>query len=251
MAKLLAFITTVLFVAGIAQPCQPPALAAAPQQAAVETLPLLPESSAADKAHWLAYGALYEVLNHNRVKGYDQLECKLCRDNAPNRSISLSQAWGIYSRDSALERLDRFFAPGRYPGYEQIYHEYLRDKAAADRELLNQIDIAQISLAKHLRYGDADFDRVKTVSAWDFMRCANLVKVCYNIGYITEEEAWIYLRENAAMADAVFDSWQDYFISFMLGRVISYATTGTDEYVLAAKRLFEDRDCEWDYAFYP
>lgn len=243
---LLVFILIGFFFAGMTPVSyEAPISVTSPQKSAIEKLPYVSESEETEREHWLAFSALYEVLEHNRVTGYEQLYCQTCRDEDALHRNGLAQSWGIIDRDSALERINRFFEPSRYPSYEQKYQEFLQDRASADKEIINKIDIAETSLAKYLHYGAADFKRVETVAGWDFMRCASMVKAAYNLGYITEEEAWVYLRENAVMAEAVFETWQDYFISFMLGRVISYRTADTDAYVLAARKLFEDPNCEW------
>ena len=246
LRRFLALMLSIFLFAGISPVLYPAnGLAMATQKEGMETLPIIPEASEAEKAHYLAFSALYEVLNHFRVQGYDQLYCQLCRDHDEALRDSISQYWGIVDRDSALERLNRFFQPGRLQRYEDEYQAYQRDKSSVSKEVIKKINIAETALVKHLRCNAEDLKRVNTIAGWDLMRCANLTKTCYNLEYITEEEAWLFLQANAERAEAIFETWQDYFISFMMGRVLSYSTEQMDAYVISARLLFWDPACEW------
>lgn len=80
----------------------------------------------------------------------------------------------------------------------------------------------QEELTKKLSFTQSDFDRVNTIAAWDFDRAVNIARWSYILGYITEEQAWIYIERAANEASDVFESWKDYFTSFAFGRAIAY-----------------------------
>ena len=66
----------------------------------------------------------------------------------------------------------------------------------------------------------AQVEAVKSAYAWDLCRAASLAKWCYWCQYITETEMWDILQKVSEIAKEQGKNWQEYTISFLLGRTI-------------------------------
>lgn len=78
----------------------------------------------------------------------------------------------------------------------------------------------QKAIAKKLEIELEQVEAVKTAYAWDECRAASLSKWCYWCGFISEEEMWSFLQKISEIAKQNSKNWQDYMVSFLLGRTI-------------------------------
>ena len=78
----------------------------------------------------------------------------------------------------------------------------------------------QKQIAKGLGIEVAEVEAVKSAYAWDLCRAASLAKWCYWCKYLTEAEMWEVLNQVSAIAKEQGKNWQEYTISFLLGRTI-------------------------------
>nr|WP_255452998.1 DUF1266 domain-containing protein [Aneurinibacillus sp. XH2] len=101
------------------------------------------------------------------------------------------------------------------------------------------------AMMKKLSFTQSDFDRVNTIAAWDFDRAVNIARWSCILGYITEEQAWGYMKRAADSASHIFQSWKDYFISFAFGRAIAYEGDIYD-ILWNGKELLEEKDSIWN-----
>lgn len=58
----------------------------------------------------------------------------------------------------------------------------------------------------------------KTAIAWDLVRIANLGRWAFHCGYLSEAEMWQVMQVAADAAHGHFASWEEYGLSFTLGR---------------------------------
>ena len=62
----------------------------------------------------------------------------------------------------------------------------------------------------------------KTAIAWDLVRIANLGRWAFHCGYLSEAEMWQVMQVAADAAHGHFASWEEYGLSFTLGRGVWY-----------------------------
>jgi hypothetical protein len=65
-----------------------------------------------------------------------------------------------------------------------------------------------------------DGDFAIHADAWDFGRIVFISRVAYSLGYITENEAWSYIYKVTDMAQKLYNNWEDYATSYLLGRAM-------------------------------
>ncbi|EFR95145.1 conserved hypothetical protein, partial [Listeria innocua FSL J1-023] len=58
---------------------------------------------------------------------------------------------------------------------------------------------------------------LKTYGAFDLDRLGYIVRVCYSLDLINEEQAWGFLEELWNAATMHFDDWDEYFVSYLNG----------------------------------
>lgn len=61
-------------------------------------------------------------------------------------------------------------------------------------------------------------DKVKTYGAFDLDRLGYIVRVCFSVGFLSEEQAWNCLEQLLEDAATHFESWDDYIVSFLNGQ---------------------------------
>lgn len=63
-----------------------------------------------------------------------------------------------------------------------------------------------------------NFYQTQTTLAWDLERAATLTRYAFTAGFIAEDAAWRYLKTIICRAQQSFQTWEDYVVSFLLGR---------------------------------
>lgn|GEM_PF-2395633 len=83
------------------------------------------------------------------------------------------------------------------------------------------------------------------VSAWNLARAVFLSRCCFDYGYITEKEAWDFIWQARQCALEKFKNWQEFSISYLLGRGIHFGTNSSISFdgiiSISQKLLKEDK----------
>ncbi|MCD7936919.1 MAG: DUF1266 domain-containing protein [Tannerellaceae bacterium] len=104
------------------------------------------------------------------------------------------------------------------------YEELLEDKVIRNKE-----DIP--------RYG---------VTGWDCGRLNFLARLCYDAGYISEQQAWVYIDKAYFLAKKTFTGWEDFGKSYVIGRAM-WGGEGSENSGIAdiASHLCSDPESPW------
>lgn len=121
----------------------------------------------------------------------------------------LRRQWEITDTASAKETISDLLAEKR-----SLQFRHLLTQTSPE---LSKI---QKQIAKGLEIELAQVEAVKSAYAWDLCRAASLAKWCYWCQYITETEMWDILQKVSDTAKEQGKNWQEYTISFLLGRAI-------------------------------
>ena len=121
----------------------------------------------------------------------------------------LRRQWEITDTASAKETISDLLAQKR-----SLQFRHLLTQTSPE---LSKI---QKQIAKGLETELAQVEAVKSAYAWDLCRAASLAKWCYWCQYITETEMWDILQRVSEIAKEQGKNWQEYTISFLLGRTI-------------------------------
>ena len=121
----------------------------------------------------------------------------------------LRRQWEITDTASAKETISDLLAEKR-----SLQFRHLLTQTSPE---LSKI---QKQIAKGLEIELAQVEAVKSAYAWDLCRAASLAKWCYWCQYINETEMWDILQKVSDTAKEQGKNWQEYTISFLLGRTI-------------------------------
>ncbi|WP_088840915.1 DUF1266 domain-containing protein [Listeria sp. ILCC797] len=61
-------------------------------------------------------------------------------------------------------------------------------------------------------------DKVKIYGAFDLERLGYIVRVCFSVGFLTEDQAWNCLEQLWEDSTEHFENWDDYMVSFLNGQ---------------------------------
>ena len=97
----------------------------------------------------------------------------------------------------------------------------------------------QKQIAKGLGIEVAQVEAIKSAYAWDLCRAASLAKWCYWCQYLTETEMWDILQKVSDTAKEQGKGWQEYTISFLLGRTIQ--GFDLEDLIILTSQLFHSK----------
>lgn len=149
---------------------------------------------------------------------------------------SLSQWWGIVDNASALETIGWLLNEGHRVYYDRL-SPILRDVPAAQKsqrkalitqlfedtekatEYLNNLEATQEQL-KEDGFVTSESDWELGILAWDTGRAVNVIRMCYDAGYISEAAAWDAISFAARLSSEKFRSWKELGKSYAIGRAM-------------------------------
>ncbi|MBC2262453.1 DUF1266 domain-containing protein [Listeria sp. FSL L7-0091] len=130
-----------------------------------------------------------------------------------NRGAKVMKYWlpmfGINDSRSAVEIISTWIEGNDYYGEvpQNVTSTVINDIAKASRKK----DFNKDSLV-------SSAEKIKTFGAFDLERLGYLVRVCFSLDLLTEEQSWEFL--NKFWEDAVlhFENWDDYIVSYLNGQ---------------------------------
>ena len=140
----------------------------------------------------------------------------------------LRRQWEITDTASAKETISDLLAEKR-----SLQFRHLLTQTSPE---LSKI---QKQIAKGLEIELAQVEAVKSAYAWDLCRAASLAKWCYWCQYITETEMWDILQKVSEIAKEQGKNWQEYTISFLLGRTIQ--GFDLEDLIILTSQLFHSK----------
>lgn len=155
---------------------------------------------------------------------------------------SLSQSWGINNNKEAVDTLNYLVDGGHRVIFDVVYNAFLLDSKQQQNNLISsKIDETASDYEENVHKA---FDQlqnlidtwseltknnvVKTTEdlkkynnkAWDYGRLAQISRLCYDCGYISEEKAWEFINKAFKMTLEDFDSWESFSKSYIIGRAM-------------------------------
>jgi hypothetical protein len=166
-------------------------------------------------------GIMTEINNSNR----NSLSASTMDEKGKNSWLTvLSRDWGITTREELLETLDRTENSGHAAPFREI-QEIIREISSAkdefemtavlmkyswDQTKFNRFSYVMANWAQHYN---------RTIKAWDLGRNISLCRWGYNVGFITEDEAWKKIFYYANLIQSLYNSWEEYGYDYFMGRI--------------------------------
>lgn len=195
-----------------------------------------------EKQHLLAYGAILALYRLESPRTLQVME------NPEILKDGLSAAWEVNNTEEAIQTLEWLLSEGHRTKFNELLLALKTGQSFTEEEVGKSqecYESAQEGMMKRLSFTKSDFDQVNTIAAWDFERAINIARWSYIVGYLTEDQAWNYIERAANAASPIFQSWNEYFISFAFGRAIAYEGKIND-IIWKGKELLDDKDSIWN-----
>jgi hypothetical protein len=171
------------------------------------------------------------ILSHLNGYGFSELAPFASGTaSATLEAASIKSSWGIYDRATLLDNLNKLVKAG---------HSAIFDRCAAVIAANPGLDPegwaalgADPSLSAPRFAFVRDYGPLAhgaSLRAWDFSRLVYLARDGYALGFLSEEEAWSWLREAADALRDDYSSWLDFGQAYILGRRFWGSTDGDDK----------------------
>ena len=140
----------------------------------------------------------------------------------------LRQQWEIIDTASAKQTISDLLAQKRSLQFRHLLTPPSPELSKIQKHIANGlgIELAQV-------------EAVKSAYAWDLCRAASLAKWCYWCQYISETEMWNILQKVSDIAKEQGKNWQEYTISFLLGRTIQ--GFDLEDLIILTSQLFHSK----------
>ena len=140
----------------------------------------------------------------------------------------LRQQWEIIDTASAKQTISDLLAQKRSLQFRHLLTQTSPELSKIQKQIANGlgIELAQV-------------EAVKSAYAWDLCRVASLAKWCYWCQYISETEMWNILQKVSDIAKEQGKNWQEYTISFLLGRTIQ--GFDLEDLIILTSQLFHSK----------
>lgn len=174
------------------------------------------------------------------------------QENILKNKNMLLNSWGVDDRESASETVEwlkseghrfefrRFIIP-LYRLSDAQYKAFLGSKS--NQEFIDKLDYFYFHL-NETENGDRLID--PGVLAWDYCRLVYMVGAAYNVGYLSNEEAWNEIMNAAQLIQKSYSSWKEMASSYAEGR---YYWGGEERFLQCKKAndilLYTDRESPW------
>ncbi len=165
----------------------------------------------------LTFGAILFCYRYEKV--FDMLP----KGRLETIVYGLKNQWGINNSTEAKQVFNNLLMLKRSSEFDQ----YQRNTPEWTK--------TQSRIAKELKMDIAEVQRTTSTYAWDTCRAVSLARWCFWVGYITEDEMWSICNRAAEIASGKGIDWNDYTVSFMLGR--EFQGLGIDDVVPACNWL--------------
>ncbi|UKS27874.1 DUF1266 domain-containing protein [Paenibacillus sp. HWE-109] len=172
---------------------------------------------------------------------------------------NLADYYGIVDRDTALSTLDWLSSRGHRVYFEAIKQFISGLSTAIDEtDLEEEQKVSTYEYIQNLNTSIEDLIKNKhikkkvdlstqSVVGWDMGRLVLVTRCCYELAYISEEEAWNYIRKAHRECQNTYLDWKEFADGYIIGRCM---WGGSDMMrhggiMGIAKGLLEDDESPW------
>ena len=166
----------------------------------------------------LSFGAPMLVYNDEKVDTIDS------DADVETIKYTLEDWWNVTDRDSTLGIVKWLLEDGHHTEADESLAEIhkcglkniSREERCDEESKMGDVCLIMESM---LENGWCPKDRIPdSVIAWDLVRVVNLGRWAYLCGYVNEDEMWQIMQVAADTALKHFSSWEEYGLSFVMGR---------------------------------
>ena len=195
----------------------------------------------------LAFGAPMLVYNDENV---DSIDCP--EEDVESIRSTIESWWNVTDRESTLEIVKWLLEEGHHAEADKALEKVRKQglgnilQEELDDEESKMGDVCLIAESM-LENGWCPAGQMpESVIAWDLVRVVNLGRWAYFCGYLTGDEMWQIMQAAADKALEHFSSWEEYGMSFVMGRGVWHGDPDDSETAYEiVSLLLEDNESPW------
>jgi hypothetical protein len=190
--------------------------------------------------------ALTGIMTERNKSNYNTLNSSELNERNKNIWLeTLRRDWGINNREDLLQTLDKMENNGHanaLKNTQQIITEIMEENGSFYIIAVYnkyQLDSKQYNYLKFTIMNWNIFSN-RSILAWDLGRNIALCRWGYDVGFLTEEEAWEKIMYYAKIIQPLYKSWEGYGYDYYMGRVFWASGFGEDmAYLLETYQIYQ------------
>ena len=169
----------------------------------------------------------------------------------------LEKWWGINDRYELIAAIKKLENNGHNEVYKKLTNILKSNPKENIESIYYKYNLSRKEVGYYWFLQNNYYASINTnIISWDLGRATSLVRWGYQVGYLTETEAWSVLFYFGSQIKAQYGSWKEYGTSYALGRMFWASGFGkTEEYYKETKEtleaLFSENgvwaNLEWDF----
>ena len=195
----------------------------------------------------LAFGAPMLVYNDENV---DSVDCPA--EDVESIRSTIESWWNVTDRESTLEIVKWLLEEGHHAEADKALEKVRKrgieniSQEERDDEESKMGDVCLIAESMDENGWCPGGQMPDSVIAWDLVRVVNLGRWAYLCGYVSESEMWQIMQAAADTALEHFSSWEEYGMSFVMGRGVWHGDPDDSETAYEiVSLLLEDDESPW------
>lgn len=148
---------------------------------------------------------------------------------------ALAESWDVKTGEDAKATLRWLLDDGHRGGFDEVLRVAGPDpsRGAVERleeelgygEAVRLAEPYENLIATHDElarrgYIESEADMDRGTSAWDYSRAVTVARSCHTAGFLTDDQAWGFIREASERARSEFRSWTEFQKSYVIGRAL-------------------------------
>ncbi|MBO1254834.1 DUF1266 domain-containing protein [Alteromonas sp. 5E99-2] len=183
-------------------------------------------------------------------------------DDLDEVAEGLAQAWEIMDSETAKDVLNWLLAEGHRILYPYVFNGLKYDDEDELLEYIHSITDDKKIGAKIYHFSmqlkqsrvdlfesdvvSLDTDLDIDITAWDMGRCVAVARMCYEVSYLSEDEAWDFIKHAAEIAKPIYSSWKTFGHAYLVGRAMwSGPGMQLDNMIFDFKNHIEHENSPW------
>jgi hypothetical protein len=181
--------------------------------------------------------------------GFDDLN----EQNRESYLTVLRRDWGVNNREELLETISETEQSGHsktLTDIKRVIHEIMENNGNFSIFYVYNnyhLNPRQYNYLKFVLTNWNYFEN-KTIIGWDLTRVIALCRWGYNVGFLSEEEAWESIFNTAKRIQSHYASWEDFGLDYYMGRLFWASGSGGDiDYLLPTDSIYKNLTGEQGY----
>lgn len=171
--------------------------------------------------------SLTGIMTENNRSNRNSLHASTMDERGRNTWLEvLRRDWEITSREELLETLDSLENGGHAASFREIQEiigliaKVKNNNLSEITDILNRYEW-DTTIYNRFMYVTDNWDKYydRSIKAWDLGRSVSLCRWGYNVGFITEDEAWDRIFHIARIIQPLYSSWEEYGYDYFMGRL--------------------------------